>query len=224
MAIPKAATQSAAPAADPRLVSRTGGAAMRSPPTRDFVLLCSPTEIDFVAGVPLPRLTRFPIEPGLLGVPQIRNEGDEPVWQVAVGVECERNGRILVDPARYGIKPKVSGEPVVLAAGENPADPRAWYVRRYRGHRGTIHVSAWQLPRVLGATVLWEHDTEGEIDFRKQVAEKILGGVDQTIADTVRAAARMELADLASEAKHRPRLTLNVEVARAALGESRKEP
>jgi hypothetical protein len=89
-------------------MSRQAANLLRYPPVVDFVLLCSPTAIDFVNGEPLPRLDRVPIDPGLLGVPGVRRETDEVRWSGAVALECHNTGRILIDPARYGLIPKLT--------------------------------------------------------------------------------------------------------------------
>jgi hypothetical protein len=203
-----------------RSQARKAGAPLVHPPIPDFVYLVSPSEVEMRAGEMLPRLVRFAILPGCMGVPQVRDENEPPRWEGAVADHCRRSGRTLVDCARFGIRPKVDGVEVEPADGEDPADPRVWYVRRYRGHKGSIHVSVWQRPRVLGSQVLWDVDEAGMLDFRRQIVEKMFPGgtVDDQIASVVRFAAEREVAALEAEAKHNPRATYNAEVARAALG------
>ena len=200
--------------------ARKASATLQYPSTFDFVFLVSPNEIDMINGEPLPRLKRFPIEPGCCGVPSVKNADDPPQWDGAVANECRITGRMLVDPARYGIKPKLNGVEVEPADDEDPNDPRCWYVRRYRGHKGWIHVSLWQQPRTLGTRVLWTTDHDGEIDFRRQIIAKMFAGgeVDPQVAETVKIEVEQEVAALEAAAKHDPRMVRNAEVAKAALG------
>jgi len=202
--------------------ARTASAAavLRHPPIADFVYLVSPSEVELVDGELLPRLVRFGIVPGVMGVPAQRKPEDPVRWEGPVAEHCKRSGRTLVDPRRYDIVPKVDGKPVEPGPGEDPDDPRTWYVARFPGFKGPVHVSVWQRPRVLGSQVLWDVDKAGETDFRRQIVAKMFpdGTVDPQIADVVRFAAERELANLEAEARINPRMTHNAEVVKAALG------
>ncbi|MBC8425135.1 hypothetical protein H8E07_13510 [bacterium] len=186
------------------------------PGTKDFVLLASPSEYDMIEGEALPRLIMFPIEGGLMGVPA--SESGDFSWRGAVQHECERFGRVLIDPEVQGL------ELVAFAAkvgkshpDDDAADPRSWYVRRYKARRGMVHTKPWQRPRKLGNTVVWDRDIEGEREFRRQVRDKVLGGIDPQIEHTVRLEAERLAAQLEAEARTRPTIARNAEVAKRAV-------
>jgi len=158
-----------------------------------------------------------------MGVPPVRLPTDPVQWRGAVDVECERCGRILVDPHRYGLSVILRGQQVRPGPDEDASDPRTWYVRRYGGHKGRVHVSVWQVPRVLGAAVLWDHDDDGEIAFRREVAVKILGGIDPQVAESVRIQAEQVARRLEMDARLRPVVQPAADAARAALTPTSKE-
>lgn len=208
------------PEARPR--PRAASSKMRVAPSKDFVILVSPTEIDLIDGEALPRLIRFPVEPGIMGIPGVKEFGDPVLWEPAVAFECGRTGRILVDPRRYGITIKVKGETIEPMSGEDLNDPRVHYVRRYAGHKGTVHVSVWQIPRTVGSQTNFKTDKAGETDFRRQIAKKIFGGVDSDIATKVREQAEDDAVEMEIAAKTHPRHARNAKVAKAALGKPKK--
>jgi len=209
---------SSSPSPIARPLAQTGDSGLRSPPQRDFVLLCSPNEIDLVKGECLPRLIRFYLEPGLNGVAALEAQGRLPLGHVipAISRECGRYGRILIDPAQYKLELKAWGKPVEPGPSERN-DPRLWYTSIYQGNKGLVHVTVWQQPKVLGTAVRWETDEEGLLDFRRQVAAKVLGGIDETVKAEVIAQVKAELRNLEDEARLRPRLAGNVEVLKASL-------
>ncbi len=201
----------------PRAIRTPAAGVLRVLPRHDFVLLVSPSEIDLVHGKPLPRLIRFPIDPGLMGVPPVKNPGDPIQWEPAALRHCRALGRLIVDPLRYKLDITAFGQKVKPGDQEDLSDPRTWYVRSYAGYKGTVNVSVWQRPRTLGGTVIWEHDKEGEIEFLLEIAEKMFGGGDPAIKEAVLQEAKQNLRNLEDEARHRPRLQANVDAARAAL-------
>lgn len=202
---------------------RTGSSHLKIPPRKDFVFLVSPTETDMVDGEVLPRLVRFYIDPGINGVPGVeRSEDAENVnWRGAVDAECHRNGRILVDPDRYGMEVTVNGKVVRPDPEEDSRDPRTWYVKRYLGHKGYVHVSIWETPTTLGRQVLWAKDLEGEKAFRREVVKKIFGKIDDRIEKATVQRAKFELAEFKNELRRRPALQMNVDIAEKALGDNK---
>lgn len=218
----KAEVMGAEVAPTPRPRPRARSSKMRVAPRPSFVFLCSPLEVDMVDGEAVPRLIRFSIVPGVNGVPGVQKAEEElgVQWQGAVAMHCERTGRILVDPARYGLKVTLNDQGVEPNPVEDRNDPRNWYTRTYDGHKGAVNVSIWEIPRVLGNTVMWSKDKDGELAFRREIKKKILGGLDPSVKEHAVENARVELAEHEGEAKRRPALKRNVEAAKRALGDN----
>jgi len=214
MAVPTKEQLSTTRVGKPRR-SGTRANVIRHVPTKDFVYLVSPSEIDMVAGEALPRLVQFPIDGGLLGVPG--SEDGEYTWRAAVATMCERQGRILVDPHEQGLTLAAFGKEITPDPDDDPTDPRSWYVCRYRGHKGIIHMPPWCKPRVIGSRVVWDKDPAGRIDFQRQIRDKVFGGIDVEIEKIARLEAEQLAVQTEAEAKHRPTQARNAEVTRAAV-------
>ncbi len=195
---------------------------IKHPATKDFVYLASPSEIDMVNGEALPRLIQFPIDGGLMGVPG--SESGMFSWQAAVAVECERFGRVLVDPKAEGLELIAFGEKVEIDRDDDPNDPRSYYVCRYQGHKGIIHMPPWCKPRSVGSMVVWDKDPEGLTHFRRQVRDKMFGGIDSEIERLVRLKAEQDAIEIEADAKHRPTMARNAEVARKAITKPEPKP
>lgn len=150
----------------------------RLPRWADFVYVVGPEEVDLIGGEFLPRLNRFRIQIGLHAVKDPGRAGGDPLFGPALTEHCERKARVDIHPQRDGIKVRAWGEEVVP---DIPEDARSYYVQIYDGARGPCHASVWQRPRVLGTSVRWDKDAEGERDFQRQIRAKVLKGLDPTV-------------------------------------------
>ena len=138
-------------------------------PVANFTFLYHPQRWD-VAEVEeefvlVPRLARFHHQAGVLGVSQVRGQvnGDE----AAALAFRARKGFVRIDPDKE-----------VTAWGKTVQG----YSVQYDGHRGPVHLTAWERPYMLGGTLLVDHDDEGWNAWRRGlVTSKVIPSPDRMV-------------------------------------------
>lgn len=157
----------------------------------------SPTEMQVIAGEVLPFPAQITIRPGVNGTTAT---GDSSVAEASQG---SRLGRIVVPLSVQ-----------VVAWGAK----RTGYLVAYDGTRGRYHVSAWQRPRRLGASIVWDVDWDGWIGFLRQLKTMYLSDtIDPLVAEATLAPLLAEIASLEGPAQHNPAAARRLAELRARL-------